>query len=107
MGYWTTHLQQLAQSRHSAAFPIGDEALSQLQTLLWLHKTRPSDAPVTVDGLHLSTYVFREMPDIAALLSKIFTFQDSISSIERENRDLAGESLLEYYETLALCLMDI
>ena len=90
---WTTHLKQQAQLRHKAAVPIGDETVRQLQSLLWLHKTQPSDAPVTVDGLHLSAYAFRGMPDIAALLSKIFTFQDSIPSIEQENCDPGGKLL--------------
>lgn len=91
--HWTTHLKQLAQLRHKAAAPVGDEILSQLQSLLWLHKTRPSEALVTVDGLHMSACAFREMPDIAALLSKIFTFQDSTPSIEQEDRDPGGKSL--------------
>jgi hypothetical protein len=90
---WTTHLKQQAQLRHKAAVPIGDKTLSQLQSLLWLNKTSPSDAPVTVNGLHLSACAFRDMPDIAALLSKIFTFQDSIPSIEKEDRDPSGKSL--------------
>jgi hypothetical protein len=91
--HWTTHLKQQAQLRHKAAVPIGDETLSQLQSLLWLHKTSPSDTPVTVDGLHPSAYAFRDMPDIAALLSKIFMFQDSIPSIEKEDRDPSSKSL--------------
>ena len=90
--HWTTHLCQYAQLRHKAALPIGNDILSQLQSLIWLHKTLPSDAPGTVDSLHLSAYAFRGMPDVAVLLSKIFTFLDSIPSVEQENRDPNGQS---------------
>lgn len=90
--HWTTHLKQQAQLRHKTDVPISDEILNQLQSLLWLHKTRPSDAPITVDALHLSAYAFRGMPDIAALLSKIFTFQDSVPAIEQGNLDPGGKS---------------
>ena len=86
--HWTTHLCQYAQLRHKAALPIGDDIMSQLRSLVWLHKTLPSDAPGTVDSLHRSAYAFRGMPDVAALLSKIFTFLD----VEQENRDPCGKS---------------
>ena len=90
--HWTTHLCQYAQLRHKAALPIGHDTLSQLQSLLWLNKTLPWDAPGTVDSLHLSAYAFRGMPDVAAFLSKIFTFLDSVPSVEQENRDPNGKS---------------
>ena len=90
--HWTAHLCQYAQLRQKAALPFGNDILSQLQSLLWLHKTIPSDAPSTVDGLHHSAYAFRGMPDVAAFLSRIFTFLDSILSVEQENRDPNGKS---------------
>ena len=90
--YWTVHLNKYTQLRHSTAVPVGENALNQLESLLWLHKTYPSDAPRVVDGIDPSILAFRGNPDAAALLSKVFTFQSSVPSIEQEIHDPNGES---------------
>ena len=91
--YWIVHLNKYTQLRHSAAAPVSDNMLNKLQTLLWLHKTYPSDAPRAMDDLHPSIFAFRGIPDVAALLSTIFTFQDSVRSVEQEIHDPNGESI--------------
>ena len=91
--YWIVHLNKYSQLRHSAAAPASDNMLNKLQSLLWLHKTYPSDASSAVDDKHPSMFAFGGAPDVAALLSKIFTFQDSVRSIEQEIHDPNGESI--------------
>lgn len=90
--YWTVHLNRYTQLRHSAVAPVDDSTLNQIQSLLWLHKAYPSDAPGAVDDLHPSISAFRGIPDVAALLSRIFTFQNSVPSVEQEIDDPNGES---------------
>ena len=90
--YWTVHLNRYTQLRQSAAAPVGDSTLNQLQSLHWLHKANPSHAPGPVDDLNTSISAFRGMPDVAVLLSNIFTFQTSVPSIEQEIDDPNGES---------------
>lgn len=80
------------QLRHSAAVPVDESALNQLESLLWLHKTYPSDTPRALDDLDPSISAFRGSPDAAALLSKVFTFQSSVPSIEQEIHEPNGES---------------
>ena len=89
--YWMVHLKKFVQLRPNAAAPVPDSMLDQLQSLLWLRKSYPSDASGTLDDLHPSTFAFRGNPDVAAFLSKIFTFQDSVRSVEQAIHDPNGE----------------
>ena len=102
--YWIIHLNRYTQLRHSAAAPISNNMLIKFQSLLWLHKNSSSDASRAVDDLHPSTFAFRGIPDVAALLSKIFTFQDSVRSVEQEIPDPNGESIPAEVLILALRL---
>ena len=90
--YWTVHLKKYVQLRPNAAAPVPDSILDQLQSLLWLHKTYPSDTSGTLDDLHPSTFAFRGNLDVAAFLSKVFTFQDSVRSVEQAIHDPNSES---------------
>ena len=102
--YWVIHLNQYTQLGHNAAAPVSDNMLNKLQSLLWLHKTYSSDVFRAVDDSHPSIFAFRGIPDFAALLSKIFMFQDSVRSIEQEIDDPNGESIPADFSTLALRL---
>ena len=102
--YWIIHLNEYIQFRHSASAPVSDNVLNKLQSLLWLHKTYPSDASRAMDDLHPSVFAFRGTPDVAALLSKIFFFQDSVRAVEQEIHDPNGESVSVGFLTLALRL---
>ena len=102
--YWIVHLNKYTQLRHGVAAPVSENMLNQLQSLVWLHKTYKSDASGAVDYLHPSTFAFRGIPDVAALLSKIFTFQDSARSLEQEIHDPNGESTPVDFLALELCL---
>ena len=57
-----------------------------------------------MDDLHPSVFAFRGTPDVAALLSKIFFFQDSVRAVEQEIHDPNGESVSVGFLTLALRL---
>ena len=57
-----------------------------------------------MDDLHPTVFAFRGIPDVAALLSKILTFQDSVRAVEQEIHDPNGESVSAYFLTLALRL---
>ena len=89
--YWIVHLNKYTQLRHGVAAPVSENMLNQLQSLVWLHKTYTSNASGAVDDLHPSASAFRGIPDVAALLSKILTFQDSVRSVEQEIDDPNGE----------------
>ena len=102
--YWIIHLNKYTQLRHSAAAPVSDNVLNKLQSLLWLHKTYPSDASRAMDALHPSVCAFRGIPDVAALLSKIFTYQDSVRGVEQEIHDPNGESVSADFLTFAIRL---
>ena len=90
--YWTVHLKKYVQLRPNTAAPVPDSILDQLQSLLWLHKTYPSDTSGTLDDLHPLTFAFRGNLDVAAFLSKVFTFQDSVRSVEQAIHDPDSES---------------
>lgn len=90
--HWTTHLEKYIELRHNRASPIGDDISKQLQSLLWLHKAYLNVASGTVGDLHPSAAALRGTPDVAVLLSRIFTFQDSVRSIEQDTQDPNGES---------------
>ena len=102
--YWIVHLNEYTQLRHGVAAPVSENVMDQLQSLLWLHKTYKRDASGAVDDLHPSTFAFRGIPDVAALLSKISTFQDSVRIVEQEIDDPNGESIPVEVLTLALRL---
>ena len=102
--YWIIHLNQYTELGHNAAVPIGDNMLNDIQSLLWLDKSYPSDASRIVDDSHPSIFGFRSIPDVAAFLSKILTFQDSVQSIEQEIHNPNGESILADFLILALRL---
>ena len=86
------HLKKYVQLRPNAAAPVPDSILDQLQSLLWLYKTYPSDISGTLSDLHPSTFAFRGNLDVAAFLSKVFTFQDYVRSVEHAIHNPNGES---------------
>lgn len=97
--YWTTHLSKYVQLIIETGVQFNGSIIDQLRSLLWLHKKRPNVTPVAIDGLHPSLSVFRDMPDIAALLSEIFIFQETVSSVEQKIQDPKSMSS---YNTLRL-----
>lgn len=92
--YSTTHLNKYVQLVGKAGLRLDAGIVNQLRSLLWLHKAPSDSTPSTIDDLQPLLSAFSGMPGIQSLLSKLFVFQDSISSVEQKIDD--PDSKLSY-----------